>query len=107
MKNFLMFVLVAAFALPAFARTTQVTGYGRETGYCSAGPIGDSCIRSVKERAERDGLRDADWRCQSSQGQSRHYTGNCNSSCFPNYIPPRNGPTSVRCTATCTMQCEI
>jgi hypothetical protein len=107
MKNLLIFALVSAFALPAFARTTYVTGNGQDSGVCSDGPIGTACINAVKGRAEQDGIRDADWRCQSQQGTSRRYTAQCHSSCYPNYIPPRNGPTTVRCNSTCTMQCEI
>ena len=107
MRNFIMLALISIIALPAFARITYVTGNGQASEVCSAGPIGDSCIRDVKTRAENDGIRDADWNCQENQGQSQTYTAICNSSCFPNYIPPNNGPTTVRCNATCTMQCEL
>jgi hypothetical protein len=107
MKNFLVLLLVSAFVVPAFARSITVTGYGREIQLCNAGPIGDSCIRQVKDRTEKSGIRDADLQCQLKQGQSLLYTAYCYSSCYPNYIPPDNAPTTVRCDATCTMQCEL
>ena len=106
MKNLLMILLLTVFTAPAFARTTTVNGYGRETGYCS-GVQGNSCIRYIQDRAEIDGGRDAEWRCRANGGQSRSYSTHCNTSCFPNYIRPDERSTPVRCSATCSMQCEI
>jgi hypothetical protein len=107
MKKLLMLLIVTTFALPTFAGTTYITGHGQDSALCSAGPIAASCIRDVQARAEQAGVTDADLLCQSNQGQSQLYTGNCNSACTPTYIPPANGPTIVRCNAACTMQCEI
>lgn len=107
MKNLLMLLVVATFALPTFAGTIYITGHGQDSELCSAGPIAASCIRDVQDRAEKNGIQDADWLCQSNQGHSQLFTSNCNSSCFPTYIPPANGPTTVRCNATCIMQCEL
>lgn len=99
--------LVSALTLSDFARTISVTGDGQASELCSAGPLAASCIRAVQDGADKDALRKADWNCQAKKGQSQLYSGQCKASCYPMYIPPANGPTIVRCSSTCTMECRL
>lgn len=106
MKILMTLVLMTGFASLSWARTTYETGRGQEFGYCS-GSQGSFCISGIKARSEMEAKRQADWNCQMKHGQSLSFTANCNSSCFPNIITPRDQNVSVRCSSTCTVQCEI
>lgn len=106
MKMLITFVLATGLASVSWARTTYETGRGQEFGYCSYSQ-GFFCLSNIKSRAESEAKRQADWECQMKQGTSRSYTANCNTTCFPNILSPGDQNVPVRCSSTCTVQCEI
>lgn len=97
-------LLTALVATPAWARSITVYGSGTETGYCSS-QQGYFCIQNIKSNAEASAKRQAQWSCTSQMGRPS-YSGFCNSNCSPSMLPP-NGSTWVRCSADCSMQCEL
>jgi len=106
MKSLLALVLITGFSSFSWARTSYETGYGQEFGYCSYN-LGSFCVMSIRNRAEAEGKRQADWNCQMKRGVPHSYSAYCNTNCFPNMLLPGDQNVSVRCSSTCTVQCEL
>ncbi|HEX7676298.1 MAG TPA: hypothetical protein VF412_19140 [Bdellovibrio sp.] len=109
MKTLWAILALIALALPALAdeeiqRTTYVSGNGQYSAYCTANDM--FCSHNVQQYAERQGIQDAETRCEINQGTPLTYTATCNTFCTPAYIPPGTS-TWVSCRADCRMQCDV
>lgn len=107
MKRLLLLTLVAGFVgSTALARMTYTSGHGQAMGYCSYNQ-GSFCIDRIRDSAESQGHRDAEWRCQANGGRSQTLSPNCSTSCVPGFLTPRDKNVVVRCSSSCTVNCDI
>lgn len=99
-------ILSLLFSLQVFALTETVTGSGNYGGVCLGDSFSRMCVDRIKDRAEDEAQRDADFQCRMRNGHLQSY-GSCNTYCNPFFIPEDFLSHYVNCRSDCRFNCEI
>lgn len=94
--------------LMSLASFMTVDGRGSSSGFCYESQF-YFCKAEIIDRAKREALRDADFRCQMYKGRIDSFSGICSDFCSP-LSPPNPGtsaPFSVSCQVSCDYRCEL
>lgn len=85
-----------------------VRTWGRSFGMCDGGPGSYMCFDRLKQRAEDEARRDAEYTCRYRlNGRLEYFPLYCNKYCSPFNLPYNAPMQNVNCQANCDFRCVI
>lgn len=80
---------------------------GQYTGFCDGGGMSWFCIDQLKQKANEDAVRQAEFRCSMNHGKLDRFSASCNGYCNPFSIPQGQHSQFVSCNSNCSTRCEL